>query len=260
MIELTRPCFFSTYTAIDSDPFELLGEVEDSGFDGFEILSESRHDIRKSDAVEEFDEASSSVDIDLTVHAPISDMNFATLNGEIWEVVVSQLKEVVEASAVIGAHRVTLHPGHYSPLGERYPERAQEKNLSALRSLAEKASKVGVSLSVENLAGIDVFLGRTPEEVFGMVEETGIDFTLDIGHAFIEEELGNFIDSPERVDHLHLHDNEGGGDDHLPIGDGKIPFEGLRGFLGELDAIRVIEGRSLEEGRKSLSRLKDLTG
>ncbi len=52
---------------------------------------------------------------------------------------------------------------------------------------------------------------------------------------------------------LHLHDNCGVNDDHFPIGDGKVDFDGLFKKLGELaiDPVYTLEAHSKEDAVKS---------
>ncbi|MBS1263877.1 MAG: hypothetical protein MAG715_01070 [Methanonatronarchaeales archaeon] len=250
--------FYASYTTVDVEPREILDRVEGAGFDGFEILSEGLHDLRNRDVVAKFLDADTS--LGLTVHAPISDMNFATLNEELREVVVRQSRAVVMAAAEVGAERVTLHPGHRSPIGRRYPEVAWEKNLQSLREVAAAGEDAGISVGVENLAGVEVFLGRTPGDLFSMADGAGLEVTLDVGHAFIEGELDGFLDRGDRIDHVHVHDNDGEGDQHLAVLDGSIPFERAGNLFEKEGIIFVIEGRSLEDGRRSLNRIRDLAG
>jgi len=250
---------YASYTTVDDEPSEILRRVEEAGFDGFEVLSEGRHDLRDEGVVQDFIEM--DTDLVLTVHAPISDMNFATLNDELWRVVVGQLERVVEGTAEIGAERVTFHPGHYSPIGKRYPEMAEERNLEALKCFVEKGEEVGVDVGVENLASVDVFMGRTLDELEEMASAAGMDVTLDIGHAFLEGELDSFLERPDLVGHVHVHDNGGERDEHLEIGEGEIAFEGdVAEFLKGVGSVFVIEGRSLEEAERSLRRLRGLVG
>lgn len=253
-----RRVSYGSYTTVDEEPEEVLADVEEAGFGGFEILSEGGHDLRREEVVERF--AAVDTDLRLTVHAPISDMNFGSLNGELWRVVVNQTVDVIEAAAEIGAERVNVHPGHYSPIGKRYRDRADRRNLEALRILGEAGEEGGVAVSVENLGGVDVFMGRTADELFEMAEETGIGATLDMGHAFITGELAGFAEHPDRIDHVHIHDNEGERDQHLAVGKGRVPFGEMEEFFEMYGGVYVVEGRDLEEGERSLRAVERLLG
>lgn len=95
-----------------------------------------------------------------------------------------------------------------------------------LKRLTERASNTGIILCLENLSENAIHL----EEVFAAVP--ALSLTLDLGHAELlsnqNTSFGFLENCPERIKHIHLHDNRGGtspGDDlHLPVGEGKIDF------------------------------------
>jgi sugar phosphate isomerase/epimerase len=95
-----------------------------------------------------------------------------------------------------------------------------------LKRLAERASGTGITLCLENLSENDVHLAK----VLAAVPE--LNLTLDLGHAeLLSEEntsFGFLANCPDRIKHIHLHDNHGGAspadDLHLPVGEGKIDF------------------------------------
>lgn len=60
--------------------------------------------------------------------------------------------------------------------------------------------------------------------------------------------------------HLHLHDNHGRADEHLPVGDGTIDFSPLQSHLkgmSDLPSI-TLEARSLEHLLRSLQEVNRL--
>jgi len=80
----------------------------------------------------------------------------------------------------------------------------------------------------------------------------GVGITCDLGHANTAGQVGPFLEHLEQFNHLHLHDNHGLSDEHLALGDGSIDWAAIgpqvkRRYTG----IAVVEGRSLEEARKS---------
>ncbi len=61
--------------------------------------------------------------------------------------------------------------------------------------------------------------------------------------------------------HLHLHDNRGDWDAHLPVGAGSIPFADFREELAEFSGTAALETTGGEEGvRASLEALKRFWG
>lgn len=103
-----------------------------------------------------------------------------------------------------------------------------------LRRLTAAAAGSGITVCLENLS--ENFQHFAP--VFSAVPE--LRMTLDLGHAQLladENTSFGFLEAfPERIGHIHLHDNLGGdspADDlHLPVGEGKIDFPRIFKKLG----------------------------
>jgi len=98
-----------------------------------------------------------------------------------------------------------------------------------LKRLTERASGSGITVCLENLSENATHLAR----VFAAVPL--LNLTLDMGHAELlskaNTSFGFLENCPDRIKHIHLHDNRGGNspddDLHLPVGDGQIDFHGI---------------------------------
>jgi sugar phosphate isomerase/epimerase len=107
------------------------------------------------------------------------------------------------------------------------PEKTISYKIGFLERLTEKARRSGVTICLENLSENFFQL----ERVFSVVP--ALNLTLDLGHAeLLSEEntsFGFLENCPDRIKHIHLHDNYGGSspddDLHLPVGEGKIDFQ-----------------------------------
>jgi sugar phosphate isomerase/epimerase len=101
--------------------------------------------------------------------------------------------------------------------------------IDVLRRILERAAGSGITVCLENLSETDAHLAS----VFDALPQ--LRLTLDVGHAALLSTRNNsyaFMRTfPERIRHLHLHDNRGGvsvADDlHLPPGEGVIDFAGI---------------------------------
>ena len=135
--------------------------------------------------------------------------------------------------------------------------------ITALKRLIERAKDGGITICLENLSeNATHFAG-----VFTSLPL--LKLTLDIGHAQLLSKNttshGIMKKYPERIRHIHLHDNRGGDspddDLHLPVGDGIIRFEGI---FQRLKGIGYSGTIALElkphEIEKCLGRVKYLTG
>ncbi len=221
-------------------------------FELWEVVSEMEHDVRHVSG------AMASSEMAYQVHAPFSDMNPASLNVRAREYAVSALSETIRRSADGGAKVVTVHPGIISPMGSYAKSKVLEASIESLKSLARVAEDSGVALAVENMpSGSWAFL-TTAAECQKVCAETGLPLCFDIGHAHLAGQEKDFFQMAELFVNVHVHDNNGGRDEHLTVGDGKSDFAGLKRALGRYKGNVVIEGRSIESAVESKKRLESL--
>ena len=145
---------------------------------------------------------------------------------EIVDVMGPQVCELLSLAPTLG---ITLYTQHLW-LDPRFMSReAIDHKLNLLQTWAEAAARAGITLCIENLSEhADHFA-----PAFEHVPE--LCMTLDLGHAQILSESNasfEFIAHfPERIRHIHLHDNYGGNgvkdDLHLAIGEGRINFAAI---------------------------------
>jgi sugar phosphate isomerase/epimerase len=128
--------------------------------------------------------------------------------------------------------------------------------LEILEGWLDCAARASVRLCIENLSEHADHLALA----FERLPELGL--TLDLGHAEILSQpnaaFGLIERFPERIRHLHLHDNHGGqgvqDDLHLPIGQGRVDFAGI---LKRLKAAGYDRGFSFEVKLKYVEASRD---
>jgi sugar phosphate isomerase/epimerase len=134
---------------------------------------------------------------------------------------ISLFADACEVFETLGATLVNVHP---DPVTRSYPrDAAVAQNVSAMTELAEIAEARGLRLMLENLG---------PQ--FGAVEhlepllaaDDRIGFHLDVGHANLGgSRFAALLDAfGERLTHVHVSDNFGVDDLHLPLGAGSIDW------------------------------------
>jgi sugar phosphate isomerase/epimerase len=224
------------------------------GYEGWEVMADGSSTLEKKENVQEVKEIAASTDLALSVHAPYSDLNLASLNHPIWRESVRQVLACIDGAAGL-TDRVTVHPGYLSPAGKLLPDKVWTLQKSALAEIGAYASDRGVRVFLENMGGLKEVLCRFPEEILGMIDGVdGIGFTLDIGHAHTVGKVPEFLRVLLSADHIHVHDNHGTADQHLALGDGTIPWEEVgRAVARDYDGIVVVEGRNLGEAERSLA-------
>jgi sugar phosphate isomerase/epimerase len=180
------------------------------------------------------------------------------MNQPIWEETVRQMKECISlASEFCGL--AVVHPGYLSPLGKQMPDRAWEQNILGLQEICDHAEEFGMRIAVENMLNIESMLGRTPEEILGILENVrreNLGFVFDVGHANTNGNVDSFLALKEKMVHVHVHDNKGARDEHLPVKSGNVNWrrvaKGLEGYEGRF----VTEARTLVQGAQSMRNLK----
>lgn len=177
-----------------------------------EILCEARHSLFDSKNLE----ATESFGLKYTVHGLVADVNIASIYPEFREASVNLHRRAIEASAAAGATLYVIHPGYTAwSFCWRDAMQALDQSLQELSPLQEE---LGIRLAVENMPKSDWLFFHEPG-----LDLRGMGLVLDVGHAQTCGTLEAFLGHPELA-HVHLHDNSGQNDEHLPLGKGCIDF------------------------------------
>jgi sugar phosphate isomerase/epimerase len=153
----------------------------------------------------------------------------ADLTESIRRVSLEEILASVETVSELGAARAVLHPGPLSGMGMFAPETAKAYAIESLEKIVEKAEKARVVLCLENMPPkCGAFF--EPDEIGAVLDRfPSLKFTLDVGHAHIEDEHGTraielIRRAGNRLSHLHISDNNGKRDEHLSVGSGTVNF------------------------------------
>jgi sugar phosphate isomerase/epimerase len=250
---------FSSRTVVEA-PFKWAYTLEDHGYTGWEIVQEGAQCLN-SKTVQKVKDIYETTNLELTLHLPFSDMNLASLNTSIREEVIRQMKHYLTlASSYVNL--AVIHPGYLSPYGAQVPYEAYQTNLSSLREICDFAADFGVLIAVENMPDHPQIFGKYPDEMQEMLDSVGsnnVGFTFDVGHANTLGLVDEFLNHTGlRISHMHIHDNMGQKDEHLPLGAGTIDWKKVIEKLSGYKGIFVTEMSSVEDGVKSLEFLKKL--
>jgi len=194
-------------------------------------------------------------------------VNTAEVMPDVREASERHLLGYINLSKAIGAEYCVIHCGyHFSQLRKA----VMESLLKTLTAAIELAEALRLPLVIENMNRVHpeseiVYLGVMVEElsqVFNAIPSRMLGLALDIAHAnLLPGGIKPWIEAfPEKIFHLHLSDNDGVLDRHLPIGDGNINFDLV---FSQLDDIGFKGTATLEVGSeanivKSFMRLKKI--
>lgn len=254
-----RRISFSSHAAVE-DPFKWAYTLEDYGYTGWEIVQEGSQCLNSKN-IQSLKNIDETTGLELTLHLPFSDMNLAGLNESIREEVIRQMKHYITlASNYINL--AVIHPGYLSPFGLQVPQTAYLTNLASIQEICDFAADFGILVAVENMPDLPKIFGKYPDEMLEMLESIGsynVGFTFDVGHANTVGLVNDFLDLlADRISHVHIHDNMGKKDEHLPLGKGTVDWKQVMEKLSSYEGIFVTEMGSVEEGIQSLEFLKSL--
>ncbi|MBN1674699.1 MAG: sugar phosphate isomerase/epimerase [Kiritimatiellae bacterium] len=145
---------------------------------------------------------------------------------------VAKLRVCIRFAACLGARCLTLHPSDSIQPSERWA--LLRKSADTLAAAAAEADRHDVLLCAECQApanGREYLLSSVAEfdELFALASSPHVRFTLDTGHAnaggYMYELLARH--GAERLGFVHLNDNNGIDDEHLPPGRGTIDWPRL---------------------------------
>lgn len=161
---------------------------------------------------------------------------------------VEEGKDMIHTASALGIDLLNFH--FYSRLGmvgatEESKESFLRNFASSMAELAQLALHEKITLMLENVPSEN---GRPLESIdsFSYVMEAvpGLGFHLDVAHAFIENRMKGvkeYLDTfRHRLVHIHMHDNHGKHDEHLPLGAGKIDFRKVVKLLKEINYSNTI--------------------
>src|SRR5437016_12508873 len=228
----------STYLCISKKLTpEILGQIAEADFQGIEIFCTRSHfEYSMKPEIRAMASALEAHRLQLaSLHAPTSrDLSATRESGtplSICEVervrrieAMDELKRVIDVADDLSYARLVLHMGGSREMAD---PRKRDAAFSTLEHLILHAHHAGVTICVENTTsemGDPAYLRAFVDET----RLTGLRFNFDIGHAHLSDfPEGERIEksfSPLRdlVSSVHLHDNHGEKDEHLPLYDGPI--------------------------------------
>ncbi|RJS81003.1 hypothetical protein DRO47_03880 [Candidatus Bathyarchaeota archaeon] len=163
-------------------------------------------------------------------HAPSIDVNLASLNPQVGNASLKVVKKSVQLAAELNAEIMVSHVGR---LSRDYPEslmaKAYANVVDRLREIVEVSKELGVLFTIENdHKASDSILAGYVHQVSSLIRDVGCKLTFDVGHANTLGEIQGFLERlHEETVNVHLHDNDGVSDSHLPLGEGKIDYRSI---------------------------------
>ena len=220
------------------------------------------HDYPNRDIDDEKDliDQMNSYELKYTVHAPFIEVNPASVNPALRKASINEIKRSVDLANTLDSNIVVIHPGRSIFNNDtEYMKSVYSLAEDSLKTIGEYAKDCGVDTCIENLPRIRGFMYQDINQLNESLERIDLPMTLDIGHAYT---AGFTVDDVyfDKIKHIHIHDNDGVHDSHLPLGDGIINFKRFFELFekGNYEGIYNFELSSKEYIEKSIEYLKSL--
>jgi sugar phosphate isomerase/epimerase len=250
---------FSSRAAV-GDQFNWAYELEDMGYAGWEIVQEGSQTL-SDENIHLVREISETTNLTLTMHLPFSDMNLAGLNKGIHDEIMRQMKKCLDMGSDF-VNLAVVHPGYLSPYGSQVRDQAWKTNVESIQQLCDHAEDMGIVIAVENMPKMPKIYGMNPDEMLDILKDVNrenVGITLDVGHANTNGFVGEFVEMClGKIKHMHIHDNHGKRDEHLPIGQGTVDWKKFMESISGYKGMMVTEMMNLDEGRQCIEYLKSL--
>jgi len=179
-----------------------------------------------------------------SVHAPIDGVDLSAQSTDIKSRSIELLEKTLEYCRAIDCPILVVHPNHSESISLGY-EVMKKNSIENLRVVVKKAEDLGVKIAIENMIDMkrERFGSRVSDlkEIIRSVGSPYLGICFDSGHANLLAASSDIsiyneiIDAGEYLWTLHIHDNDGSGDQHLPPGDGSIDWSLVIRALREAD-------------------------
>ena len=242
----------STLAGIEHSLDTTLEFIENLGLEYAELVHQYPDETISPDITE-------SYSLKYSIHAPFMDVNIASLQSSTRSVSASQIKSSIDLADKINAEAVVVHPGVISFLPNKYFKKevygfAQESMIE----IGRYGEDMGILTTFENMPAFNSMIYQDINELNDFLTSNGLYMTLDIGHG---NHAGYSPDGMifDSIKHIHIHDNFGDDDAHLPLGEGNIELNHIVHTLEEKNykGIYIIEVNDYDSIEKSYRYMKD---
>ena len=241
----------STLAGIEFELEKTLDFIESLGIEYAELVHQYPAEFIDSEILE-------SYSLKYSIHAPFMDVNIASPQDQSRLNSIAQIKSSIDLANEINAEAVVVHPGLISFLANKYfKKEAYEFANQSIKEIGDYSKNLGVMATIENMPNFEPMIYQNIADLNQLLVENEMHMTLDIGHAnhvgYAPDEM--IFDS---IKHVHVHDNLGDDDSHLPLGEGSIDLKYIINTLESknYDGIYILEVNDYDSIKKSYEYMK----
>jgi sugar phosphate isomerase/epimerase len=245
-------------------PFDLLSQYQDSIIKekmNLEIyFSHSALDNLVIEKCQQTAKLLADAGLRVTFHAPFMDLRPGALDEKIRQASLERLKQVFALAPYFHPLRIVCHPSYdhryYVSCDDAWLDRSE----ATWQELIALATDYKTVIALENVYEKEPHILR---RLFERLNSDRICFCFDTGHfnVFSRASLSVWLQEVGKyLGQLHLHDNHGRFDEHLPVGNGNFPFADLFQTLREINVhpVMTLEAHAQNDLWQSLNNIKEM--
>jgi len=180
------------------------------------------------------------------IHMPAMVIALGDIDAAVRHTSIEEATHAIALAKQISAALITVHPTPCRDSERDSLEQRERLQRDALSEICADAEAQGIVVAIENMPPRNVYAPAYSnfDGLFILLEEIStLGVTLDVGHAnmagvslyAVVPRLGR------RLCHIHIHDNDGSADQHLPVGRGTVDWRGLIQSLSQSGYAGLLE-------------------
>jgi sugar phosphate isomerase/epimerase len=176
----------------------------------------------------------------ISVHGPFVGIRHTYNDYLLKEAVKKRMKMTYEMARELKPEILVVHSGISEDIKKWELEKLwSEETIKFWKEEIKKYEKEGIKIVIENL------VEESPDVLIKLCDAINSDFfalCLDIGHMNVFSKLSpsEWVERMgKRLQYVHLHDNNGEKDEHLPVGKGNIDFDSFFNSIKNRDDIII---------------------
>lgn len=170
----------------------------------------------------------------VTFHAPFMDLRPGALDESIRQTSLERIQQAFEVAPLFHPLKIVCHPSFDNRYYVNCDDLWLENSVGFWRQLIPLAEDAGAVIAMENVYEKEPGILK---RLIDALSSKQVCCCFDTGHfnVFARTPLSQWMEQLGRhIGHLHLHDNFGKFDEHLPVGSATFPFAELFTALQKL--------------------------
>ncbi len=195
----------------------------------------------------------------ITMHGPYTGVNPGSADESVRLHTMDVYAAAFEAASFLKPKNIVLHAGYSARRFTNGPHLWLAQSMKTWPGFVKKAESIGVTIAAENI------FEKEPSTLRSLVDAIGspnFRVCIDAGHLSVFsgvpfEEWFRVLGP--LVAEVHLHDNNAGSDEHLPLGEGSIDFPLFFHLVEKYanDPVYTIEPHGADAMRRAIKAIRD---